>query len=51
MYFEMVVIQCWHSAMGGKLVGQRTRKPLSLIVSEFLFADDVHMAVVAKIYV
>ena len=34
--------------MGGKLVGQRTRKPLSLIVSECLFADDVHMAVVAS---
>ena len=26
--------------MGGKLIGERTRKPSSFVLSEFLFADD-----------
>ena len=44
--------------IGGKLVGERTRRPLSFTVSECLFADDAalvyssreNMFVAAKIF-
>ena len=68
LYLELV-IQCWRSCcraigievqyrIGGKLVGERTRRPLSFTVSECLFADDAalicssreHMDVAAKVF-
>ena len=50
LYFELV-IRCWLSRcdtagikvlykIGGKLVGERTRRPSSFVISECLFADD-----------
>ena len=50
LYLDLVV-QCWRSRclavgvevqyqIGEKLVGERTRRPLSFTVSECLFADD-----------
>ena len=68
LYLELV-IQCWRSCcqaigievqyrINGKLVGERTSRPLSFTVSECLFADDValicssreHMDVAAKVF-
>ena len=50
LYFELA-IRCWLSRCGtagievlykidGKFVGERTRRPLSFVISECLFADD-----------
>ena len=50
LYFELV-IQCWLSRcdaagievpykVGGKLVGEHTRRPSSFVITECLFADD-----------
>ena len=50
LYFKLI-IWCWLSCcdtagievqykMGGKLVGERTRRPSSFVISECLFADD-----------
>ena len=64
LYFDLV-IRCWHSRclavrvevqyrIGGKLVEERTRRPLSFTMSECLFADDAaipsDMIVAAKIF-
>ena len=68
LYLELA-IQCWRSycqaigievqyQIGGKLVGERTRRPLSFTVSECLFANDAalicssreHMDVAAKVF-
>ena len=68
LYLDLV-IRCWCSRclavgvevqyqIGGKLVGERTRRPLSFTVSECLFADDAalvcssreDMFVAAKIF-
>ena len=68
LYLQLV-IQCWRNRcqaigsevqyqIGGKLVGERTRRPLSFTVSECLFADDAalicssreHMDEAAKVF-